>query len=758
MDFDVNAAKAAGHTDEDIARIQQGIAAARAAGHSDDEIQQYLQSEESGGSSAQADATAESNAAAGLGDTGVSGADLLGAGKSFVRGVGRGFANIPEPSDVVTGITNIPKWLSNDYNAKIHPAVAGPEGWNSPPPLPVELNKNPDHLGVSENYNKDFPTDPNHPFADVVGQVAGPAIVEGVATGGASIPGQVAGIGRAITTTTGSLVGGETGGAVDRALGGSGEFGSLIGGGIGGGLLPGLIPQVGWKGAARRFTDEDSAARLAAYDRMRTGLTGDAGADNASLGLLGSKQAGQYEDATAGIPGGGRRAYDARSAQHRQMDAAAQAAAEIPRGGPSQGNLTPSAMGQNVMDTAEIASQSAQAAQEAAFAPMKARIGPDTVLPSKTLPTELDRLSRGATVGVDKPTYDYFGNLVEANAREPLASGAPKVMDPALEASLQAQLARAQTNLSIAKPGSPLHTAASQSVADLSDAINANRNPTYDNLIKLRTKSANPLDSAENFNFNAHMDVKQALTAAQKEVAASQGVSPAEFDTANLEYGRLADQRDFFNKLKDKTGQGDAYSAMMSGNARHNADQIAALAEHAPAQTSKLMADELELKLRGQRNAGGPPAAEGIAPQIKTAPNWFSGLPDQTREIMSGAPASGWENSRLNSLFQVMDADARRPSRTIPGAGGNTLGMSTVFKDAATPASIALLRGPGAATATGLAMSLAPALRARAAGRFTTSPWATRRTIAARDQPWLNDKNTLARIMAAAYSGGQSNQ
>ena len=503
---------------------------------------------------------------------------------------------------------------------------------------------------------------------------------------------------------------------------------------------------------ATRFTDKESPARLTYYDTMRGDMP-----DAASLGLVGNKRAGQVEDATAGIPGGGQRAYEARKTQHQQMDAASQQVAEIPRGGPSQGNLTPSAMGQNVMNTAEVASKNAQAAQEAAFAPMKARIGPDTVLPSKTLPTELDRLSRGATVGADKPTYDYFGKLVEANAREPLASGAPKVMDPALEASLQSQLARAQANLAAAKPGSPLHTAASRNVSDLSDAINANRNPTYDNLIKLRTKSANPLDSAENFDFNAHMDVKQALTAAQKEVAASKGVSPAEFDAANLEYGRLAGQRDFFDKLKDKTGQGDAYSAMMSGNARHNADQIAALAEHAPTQTGKLMADELELKLRGQRNAGGPPVAEGIAPQTKTAPSWFSGLPDQTREIMSGASEADFGDSRLNALLQTMDADARRPSRTVPGAGGNTLGLASIFKQATIPtAAMTYLTGPVGGAITAPIAALGPTLKAQIASRFLTSPWATRRTIAARTTPWLSsDPSSLSRLLAGAIGGDE---
>lgn len=723
---------------------------------------------------AEAAAAAEANAAAGVTEGVESGNELLGAGKSFVRGIGRGVASLPDaPAAIYTGIKNLPKRAyntfggerpveSDDHGDAPMPVAVQPTGPAKPlayPQAPSEDQQLPldtaPKTPISSAYDASFPIDENHPYADMFGTVAGPAIVEAAATGGGSlltIPGALNATRRAGATTTGTLIGGGLGGEVDKALGGTGDIGSVVGGGVGGGVAPGLFTQAGWKGLSTMFTDADSPTRLRNYDVMRGNLP-----DEVSLGLAGNKRAGQVEDATAGIPFAGNRAYTTRKAQHEQMDAAGKAVAEIPRGGPSQGNISPSATGQNVMNTAELASKKAQAAQQNVFEPMKQQIGPDTVLPSKALSDQIDKLSRGGTVGADKPTYDYFGKLIEANAREPLASGAPKVMDPTLEASLQAQLARAQANLAAAKPGSPLHTASTQSVMDLTDAINANRNPTYENLIKLRTKSANPLDSAENFDYAAHLNVKTALTEAQKELAASKGVSPAEFDQVNAEYGRLAAQRDFFDKLRDKTGQGEAYSAMMSGNARHNADQVAALYEHAPQQTSQLFADELEKQIRGSRNAGGPPVAEGLAPQTKTAPKWFSDLPDQTREIMSGAPASDWEDTRLNALLQTMEADARRPSRTIPGAGGNTLGLASIFKQATIPtAAMTYLTGPVGGAITAPVAALGPTLKARAAARYLTSPWATRRTVAARDQPWFNDTNTLARIMASAYGANES--
>ena len=41
-EFDADAARAAGHSEDEIARVQRGIAAARAAGYSDDEIAKHL--------------------------------------------------------------------------------------------------------------------------------------------------------------------------------------------------------------------------------------------------------------------------------------------------------------------------------------------------------------------------------------------------------------------------------------------------------------------------------------------------------------------------------------------------------------------------------------------------------------------------------------------------------------------------------------------------------------------------------------------
>ena len=100
----------------------------------------------------------------------------------------------------------------------------------------------------------------------------------------------------------------------------------------------------------------------------------------------------------------------------------------------------------------------------------------------------------------------------------PWRSGAPKVMDPALEARPPEPNwpAHRRTSPPPSRGEPAAHRDEANSVANLTDAISANRNPTYENpRSSSRTKSANPLDSAENFDFNAHMNVKSALTDAQ---------------------------------------------------------------------------------------------------------------------------------------------------------------------------------------------------------------------------------------------------
>ena len=708
--------------------------------------------------SAQADATAESNAAAGLGNEGVGGNELVGAGKSFVRGVGRGFANIPRAIRRRHRDHQHPEMVEQRLQRQ-NPSRRRRTGrLEQPAALPVELNKNPLHLGVSENYNRDFPVDPEHPFADVAGQVAGPAIVEGIATGGASIPGQVAGVGRALATTTGSLAGGEAGGAVDRALGGSGELGSFVGGGIGGGFTPGFLKQAPVKAASKIFTGADTPARVAAVDRVNTLLPGDAKIP-LSAGLVGSGVARRAEDLTAAVPGGGGPVYDTRAAQHLGIDTAGQQIAANMRGEPSApAGINVNTMGQRVQDTAKAAGRNATAAQDAAYRPVFDTAGRNTVLDQAQQLAEMDAIRRGVQPQYRNPIERQIGD-VNTSRLDPL--NAPKVVNPALEASLQAQLARAQANLASAKPGSPLHTAATQSVADLSDAIDANRGQTLNEIVETRSDLGRRIEGQQPLRARDLISTKKTMTGTLRRGTEAAGVDPAAFTDAESEFGRIARQKRDLGKMADASGQDVAHNLLFTGGSAQNTNRLTALHEHAPDDLRQVLADRFETIFRG-KGAGLPPSAESVGPSIKTAPATWRGLPVETRQFTAGhesdlGPVQTLHNyDDAAALAAVMDADALRPNRTSPSASRSTINSGNVFHTL--PSILSGAAGfhfggiPGA-----IAASTAPAAAAHIFGRGLTNDSLIRRVIAARDQGWINDPNSLSRILAAAY-GGQGTQ
>ena len=699
---------------------------------------------------AEADATAQANAAAGVTneDTG-QGSYYQGSGlKEGVRGAGEGLASVLDlPEKGLNFVRNAPALTTNAAIAAAKKAT--PEQLQARGVDPAIINNmQPEATTAAPDrfaggYNTLLPPDPEHPVARMVGNVAGPAIVEGLATGGLSIPGALTGLRRGIATTVGTIGGGEGGRLVDQSLGGTGEIGSVVGSVLGGGVAPGLTTQAGWRGMSTAFTDAKSAGRVAVIDRLNKLLPADQQIP-ISLGLVGNKLAGGIEDATAAQPFAGGPAYSAREAQYLGMDAAGKKIAEGMRGQPSAPEgINPSTMGQGVRDTATAADQAAAIKQEATYGPMKATVGPETVLPPGNLRTALQNQAAGATAGVDLNTPQHFLDLIDQNAARTLPGGAPKVADPALEASLQAQLARAQANLASAKPGTPLHTAASRSVSDLTNAIDANRGPTFQDLIKLRTVSANRLDPATDFTKTSLLDTKSALTDAQKEVALSKGVSPQEFDQVNAEYGRLADQRNIFDKLTDNAGQGEAYNQLFTGTAAQNLDRLRALREHAPDQLRQILADQFEAKMRGQ-GAGLSPNAETFT-ATKTGPQWWKGLPHETRQ----ATAPGMTQVDAGALAAAMRSDARRPTRTAPGAGGNTLGLGSIFGNvgnAGTSALAALAGGPVAGLATAVGIPAA----AYMTGRMFTNPNFVRRVV--NPGPWTKGQS-LSRILAASAGG-----
>jgi hypothetical protein len=691
---------------------------------------------------------------------------FVGGAKSFIRGAGRGVASLPDaPAAAYTGIKNLPTRVFNTFGGE-RPVVSDEHG---DAPVPVDLltpqrqreagaptqpvaplqPPSPDNqvplavapqTPISSAYNASFPVDPNHPWADVTGTVAGPAIVEAIASGGGSLltlPGALAATRRAVATTGGTLAGGKGGELIDKSLGGSGDIGSVIGSVVGGGVAPGLTTQAGWKGFSTGLTDADSAVRLAAVDRLNKLLPPDQQIP-VSAGLVGNKMAGQLEALTTTPPGGGGPVYRTREAQQLGLDAAAQQIAENMRGEPSAvEGINPSTVGQGVRDTAAAADEAAKAAADAAINPMAERVGRDLPISQTTQLDQMETLRKGSQPQYREPVAREIAN-VNVSRFDP--ENPPKVVDPALEAQLQMQLNQATRQKAAARNSTQADAAQAQ-IDAVQAEIDKNRGQTFQQAIESRSKLGRRVEGQQPLDAAQTLQVKAAQTEAMKEAARLAGVPPEEFDAAFGEYGRIQDQRAIFDKLMNNAGQGEAYNQLFSGTSTQNLDRFRALREHAPERLRQILADQYEIKMRGA-GAGLPPNASTLT-TTKTGPDWWAKLPQETRHF-TAETLPNYDDAK--ALEIAMREDARRPARTLPSQGGAVTG-SNIFKQAAAP-----LTGGGAGFVLGgipgaLAGLFGPSAVANLTGRALTNPNIVRRLVT--PGSWTQGQS-LSRILAAA--------
>ena len=161
-----------------------------------------------------------------------------------------------------------------------------------------------------------------------------------------------------------------------------------------------------------------------------------------SAGLVGNKIAGQIEDATAAVPGGGCPAYATRKAQYQGLDAAAQQIAANIRGQPSAPEgINISGVGQGVRDTAAAADEAAKIKANAAMDPMAAQVGRSTPIDQTTQLDQMETVRRGSQPQYRTPVEREIANVILS---EPIRSTHSKVVDPAAEAQIQMQINQAK--------------------------------------------------------------------------------------------------------------------------------------------------------------------------------------------------------------------------------------------------------------------------------------------------------------------------
>ena len=377
-------------------------------------------------------------------------------------------------------------------------------------------------------------------------------------TGGLSIPGQIAGARRAIATTVGSLTGGETGGAIDRSVGGDGSIGSTVGSAFGGGVAPGMVTQAGWKGLSSMFTDADSRGLV--QERLTISP-----AFPLSLGLVGKKFAEEIEDATASLPFAGGPTFATREGQYTALDKAGQddrMRSIARRANPGRaGSINPSTIGDKVENLSTAADTRAEAAQNAVLDPLYEQVGRHDPIDQTAQLDQMDAIRRGSQPQYRAPVETEIAN-VNASRLDPL--NAPKVVDPGLEAQLQMRMNQAQRKLQGARTSGDAE-AAQNELDSLQAQQTANRGQTFQDAIESRSKTGKRVEGQQPLDAKQTLAIKDAQTAAMKQAAQLAGVSPEEFDAANARYGELAVQREIFDKISNAPGQGEAYNKLFGG-------------------------------------------------------------------------------------------------------------------------------------------------------------------------------------------------
>ena len=700
-------------------------------------------------------AIAQANARLRLGQQNTESVDnsWTGWGKEALRSVGEGIASIP---DLVLGPGADMVTLAKDL-------AHGAQG-----PKPI-LGATP----ARSAYNEALPVTPGYEnsWTREVGNVAGPAIVT---AGAGAMPVIVEGGGSAILpaasralaqagVTTGAVTAGQTGGGkLGETLGG--EPGRAIGetvGSLAGGFAPSAIVGAGYRGLKNWLTDAGSAARLAAADKLKV---------PPSLGLVGNKTAGVIEDSTAGIPFAGGPAYDARRAQFQKMDAAARDIAAARRGGPATGPINEASIGGAARDLAKTAVDDAQhgpyGVDQVFGSGLSENVGRDTVLPINAERARLEALSRDPTIDVatQRPTIQHFRDMLEQNARYPV--------DPGVEAALQARRAQA---LAAQQALPEAQRASVQPALDMIDEqIARNRGVTWQVGLNQRNYGSRT-DTGVALDSKMREEIRNAQTETLRDAAATpastplydaQGnpvssrteVNPVSFNLRNVETARLKDQQELLQPIVDAPGQGEAYNRLFSTTGKRNLDQLSALQEHVPNELAQVFADQFERQTRGPAAAGVRNASpETFRP--RQASDWWASQPPEAKDVY--APP-GPTRAKADALAEVAAADARRPNRTLPGAGGNTLGApATLFQN---PAIIAAIRNAGIGGAAGSFFGIPgavggaiipsiPSAVAYGMGKAMTSPNFVRKVV---NPPPLIQQRDLGRILAAAIASQQS--
>jgi hypothetical protein len=594
---------------------------------------------------------------------------------------------------------------------------------------------------VQDYYNANMPAPvEGYETTRKVASVAAPAVVEGLATGGpgaleglaagaptAALRSVGTGLARSAVGNTAAAVGGEVGQKVGGFVGdlaGQPEIGADLGSAGFSAFSPSALTRGTHAINQSAWTDEGSQQRLADADIAGV---------RPSMDLVGSKNAAQLGDYTVTVPLAGSRAYDTRRGQFEDMDRAAQRNAADMRGFATTQDRSISP------DTLRAQSQNAaQAAVDAAHTQ------------ASQIQTQLENEGGGPDAAVAIPTTSRTLSGLQSQVALPgrRLSTAQQATIPPRQAELTSRQTTLLPNDVRAPPGTP-------TITQQDDALLARRNaltqsaqgitdPAGLQSIQRRVASVDAQRQAlrgqnaasfqrwnselkKQMGDNAALDfatrdpIDQAAALDRTEAIRRIGGDPRRFQQVQDETRRLHEDIDRMTPITQGSEAGT--------RALNPADTTALLAmhQHAPTPVAQLLADAYEHGTRGPAAGDLTPDPEAMKP-LQSARAWEQ-TPEATKNLMTnGRPDL---RARADALARIQRADARRPTRTLPGAGGNTLGggaMKFQWPAALGSLGIAGLAGSGLGP-LGLIPAALPTIMSRVVSRHFTNPDWVRRVV-----------------------------
>ena len=422
--------------------------------------------------------------------------------------------------------------------------------------------------------------------------------------------------------------GGEIGGSVVKGLGGSEALGNMLGSA----LLTGAAGPATKYTASKVASGPKSKATLSAIENINRMLPPGAQQIPPTLGLVGNKGMGLLEDLTGRGTLSGKPALEARRQQYEGLEEGMKEAAARVRssqGGPrdATGPISDLTIG-----------------RENVFMGQKAQ---------KIIKDRVSAIENQLVADAGKSTPVTSGDLFDE--MESI------VLDPDVDAEIKdharAVMKRFARNVKVTQPKSgvgPPHV----------------EPPTFGGVSGFRSRLGQALHKGQPLDTGTSKRAYAATTREMKEAAEGRGVT--DFDIRQAETKRLSDQQRAVKPTAEATTAKGAYESVFGGPRRSDVEQFTPYTEHTPETLAPIMANALELKLRGG-SAGLPTNPESLDLN-NVIKNWKYADEEFKLAYTGGDPDT---RTLLDNIANVSEAELVRPGkRTTPGKSGNTMGAT----------------------------------------------------------------------------------